>query len=428
MSYFTTETYVMKRDILNFSEKISKGTCKAAKNLCKDMLYGILKGKDAHLSKIAKELDEKTKIPNTIDRLSSGLADLDIDMKEIQIQNCQKEIMKLLPNNEVIVLNDDTDLNKEYSKKLEDLCIVRDASSQTERYVNGYKVCEYTALSTKSKTPISLYSKIYSTTSNEFKSENDETIKGEDYVINLLKANNKIPIFIRDRGYDANVFFKKDIKENNKFVTRLKGNRKLKFKNKLRHVKDVALERKGKVLTTLMYKGQNRECYISYTRVSLPCMEEKQLTLLTIHGLNTDDDLPLMLLTNIEIKDANTARKIAKLYFLRWRIEEYFKAKKSEFNWENSLLRTLKSMNNLNMFLTMAMVYMAKIIENLDTNYFCNIIVERAKALKEDLIIMFGIISTGVYNILKYARTGISEWKHINHKEKNKQLSFKLDI
>ena len=47
---------------------------------------------------------------------------------------------------------------------------------------------------------------------------------------------------------------------------------------------------------------------------------------------------------------------------------------------------------------------------------------------KEDLIIMFGIISRGVYNILKYARTGIYEWKHIKHKEKDKQLSFKLTI
>lgn len=153
MSYFTTETYSMKRDILKFSEKISKGTCKATKNLCKDVIYGISASRSSHLSEIARTLKEDTKLPYTIDRLSSGLADLESDMKEILIQNHQKEIMKLLPDNEVIVLNDDTDLNKEYSKKLEDLCVVRDASSQTEKYVNGYKVCEYTALSRKKQNP-----------------------------------------------------------------------------------------------------------------------------------------------------------------------------------------------------------------------------------------------------------------------------------
>lgn len=41
--------------------------------------------------------------------------------------------MKYLPEDYVIILNDDTDLNKEYSKKLEDLSIVRDASSQEEK-------------------------------------------------------------------------------------------------------------------------------------------------------------------------------------------------------------------------------------------------------------------------------------------------------
>lgn len=51
-----------------------------------------------------------------------------------------------MPEDSVIVLNDDTDINKEYSKKLENLCTVIDASSQIERYVNGYKVCEYVAL------------------------------------------------------------------------------------------------------------------------------------------------------------------------------------------------------------------------------------------------------------------------------------------
>ena len=50
-----------------------------------------------------------------------------------------------------------------------------DASSQIERYVNGYKVCEYVALTEKAKTPVSLYSNIYSTESDSFVSENEET-------------------------------------------------------------------------------------------------------------------------------------------------------------------------------------------------------------------------------------------------------------
>lgn len=254
MKNYTTETYETKRGILTFANKISKGLHKPIQKLCKDIIYGVLVNRSSKLSDIARALQEKTKLAYVIDRLSTNLANLyEEDRNELE-KNYLNEAIKLLPENEVIVLNDDSDLNKEYSKKLEDLCLVRDASSQIERLVNGYKCCEYVGLSIKTKTPISLYSKIYSTTSDEFKSENAETIKGEDYVIKILKENNRIPIFVRDRGYDANEYFKKDIKEKNLFVTRLKGNRKLVFKDKEKLVKDVVSKRKGKVLTTLKYR------------------------------------------------------------------------------------------------------------------------------------------------------------------------------
>ena len=329
MTNYTTETYQMKRNILNFSNKISNGTRKPIIKLTQDIMYGISRSKSCLLSDISRDLNEKVKVANTIDRLSNRLAYIDPDEKEKIMNNYYEEVMKYLPNDYVIVLNDDTDLNKEYSKKLENLCIVRDASSQTEKYVNGYHVCEYIALTEKEKSPISLYSKIYSSTSDDFESENRETINGEDKVIKMLNKYNKAPIFVRDRGYDVNEFFKRDIKEDNKFVTRLKGNRHLLFKGKRKLVGKIVESRKGKISTKLMYKGENKECSISYTRVELPACEGKEITLVTIHGLSEEGTM--MLLTNLEVNNKETAEYIARLYFLRWRIEEYFNLKK-EYN------------------------------------------------------------------------------------------------
>lgn len=422
MTNYTTETYQMKRGILNFCENISDGTYKSTKKLTSDITYGILSSKSCLLSEISRGLKENIKLCNTIDRLSSNLANTDKDEIEKIKNNYYTKVMKYLPEEYVTVLNDDSDLNKEYSKKLEDLCTVRDASSQTERYVNGYKVCEYTALSTKIKSPISLYSKIYSTTSADFISENNETIKGEERVIKILAEHNKKPIFIRDRGYDANEYLVRDIKEDIKFVTRLKGNRYLLFKGKKRIVEEVANERKGKIVTKLIYKGENKECSISYTRVQLPAYPNKDVNLVTIHGLNEET---MILLTNLDVKGKDDAEHIVRLYFLRWRIEEYFEVKKS-YNWENSLLRSLKSMNNLNTFLTVAMLYMSIIAEKIDKNYYSNIIIERAKSLKEKFIVYLSVISTGIFEILKYARAGIRKWQKIEKREKYKQLSFKI--
>ena len=423
MTNYTTETYQTKRDILNFVNKISEETRKPTKKLAQDMVYGISSIKSCLISNIARELKEDIKLINTVDRLSNRLSYIEQDEIDKIKSNYYNEVARYLPEEYVIVLNDDTDLNKEYSKKLEDLCLVRDASSQVERYVNGYKVCEYVALTETQKSPISLYSKIYSTTSDNFKSENDETIKGEDEVIKMLNIHNRKPIFVRDRGYDANEYFKKDIKEGNKFVTRLTGNRNLLFKGKKRLVEEVAKERKGKIVTNLMYRGENRECSISYTRVELPVCKGIEIILVTIHGLS--DEGPMMLLTNLDVKDKESAEHIVRLYFLRWRIEEYFNIKK-EYNWENSLLRSLESMNNLNMFLTIAITHLSILVEKLDKNFHSNLILERAKSLKEKAIVYLGMMSAGIKEILKYARTGIKEWQHIETRTKYRQLQLKL--
>ena len=42
MDNFTTNTYQMKRDILNFSKKICKGVSKPETKFVADMVYGIL--------------------------------------------------------------------------------------------------------------------------------------------------------------------------------------------------------------------------------------------------------------------------------------------------------------------------------------------------------------------------------------------------
>ncbi len=422
MINFTKETYQTKREILNFSKKISKGTRKPTTKFVQDLVYGILSRKNCYLSEISRALNESIKLSYTIDRLSSNLMNLEKEEISKVKNNYYEEVMKNLPEDYVVVLNDDTDLNKEYSKKLEDLSIIKDASSQTDKYVNGYKVCEYAALSKNKKSPISLYSNIYSTTSDHFVSENDETLKGENFVIQLLKSYKRKGIFVRDRGYDANEHFVKDIKEDNKFVTRLKGNRYLLFKEKRRLVEDVAKTRKGKIVTKLMYQGENKECSISYTKVKLPAYREKEVNLVIVYGLSEE---AMMLLTNIEVKDKESAEYIARLYFLRWRIEEYFKAKK-EYNWEKSLVRTIDSMNNLNLLLTISMLHLSILAEKLDTNFYSNIILERAKSLKEKILVYLSVMGTGIAEILKNARTGIRKWQDIQTRRKYKQLELRL--
>ena len=73
MTNFTTNTYEMKRKIVNFSEKISNSLDKSTKKVVMDMEYGLAKSQSVLLSEISRTLDEKIKIKNTIERLSDNL-------------------------------------------------------------------------------------------------------------------------------------------------------------------------------------------------------------------------------------------------------------------------------------------------------------------------------------------------------------------
>ena len=427
MYNFTTNTYEMKREILKFSEKISKGLSKPSKKFVSDMIYGIEKSGSVLFSNIARALDEPIKLKNTIERLCDNCNLLSTSESETIKDNYMDITIRQLPDDEIILIEDDSDVNKEYSKKLEDLCIVRDASSQKETYVNGYHVCELVGLSKNKKQPISLYSKIYSTESKGFLSCNDETKKSEKYVVDKIreeKPNAKI-IVVKDRGYDAFELFKDTIDNNISFVVRLDGNRNMLFKGKKKLVSQVAASRKGKIHTKLMYKDQNTDCYISYTRVQFPKLRDKDLTLLIIYRENEEND-PMYLLTDMDIKSKDDAEKVAKIYMLRWRIEEYFRAKKQNYDFENFRVRSLKSINNLNLWLSCVMLHLGILSEEMDKKLLTIKIIEESKSLKNKVIVWFGQLSKGIINILRNARTGIKAFQDIEVRDKYKQLSLRV--
>ncbi len=427
MNNFTTNTYEMKRDILNFSKKISEGLCKPDKKFIADMLYGIEKSGSILFSDIARALNEDNKLKNTIERLCDRCnCLLDESIEKIK-ENYLNEAIKQLPDDEVILIEDDSDVNKEYSRKLEDLCTVKDASSKEDRYVNGYHVCEVVGLTKNEKQPVSLYSKIYSTETSGFISCPDETKKSEKEVISKLrKENEKIKIIVvKDRGYDSYNLFEETIKNKISFIVRLDGDRHMLFKGKKRLVKEVAATRKGKIHTKLMYKGENTDCYISYTTVQFPKMKEKDLSLVIIYRKDEESD-PMYLLSDLPIKTKDDVLKIARTYMMRWKIEEYFKAKKQNYDFENFRVRNLRGINNLNLMLSCVMLHIGILSDKIDFKLLIIKIIEASKSIKNTAIVWYGQISRGIKNILSYAHEGIRKWQKIESRGKFKQLQLKL--
>ena len=342
MNNFTTNTYEMKREILNFSEKIAKKLSKSEKKFIQDIEYGIAASGSCLISDISRSLNEDIKLKNTIERLCDNLNSF--DDTETLYNNYIEEIGDIY-GKEPVVLFDDSDISKVYGKKFEDLDDVIDASSQDKKVTKGYHVCKATILTEKEKQLISVYSQIYSCKSKDFKSMNDYTFKSIEAAKKVL---NRKFIGVFDRGYDDNKII--DYMDDNYFVIRMNDRRVFLFKGKKKNVYEEAKKRKGKIRMTLWFDdNEEYEVYISHTKVTLP-HNGKDYELVFCYGLS--EERPLILLTNRKIHSKDDVIKVVRLYFSRWRIEEYFRAKKQEYKFENIRLRTLKGINNLNTFRT----------------------------------------------------------------------------
>ena len=152
MNNYTMDWYELKREIANFSQKISKGVNKSTSKFIMDMQYGIAKGNTCLISGITRELDEKIKLNYTIERLCDRLSKLgDEDIKIIN-DNYINEVSNLFAD-EPIAIFDDSDISKRYGKKFEDLDKVLDASSLKKEIVPGDHVCEAVVL-TKNEKPL----------------------------------------------------------------------------------------------------------------------------------------------------------------------------------------------------------------------------------------------------------------------------------
>lgn len=405
MVNFTTNTFEMKRDIINFSKKICEGANKPETKFVMDMIYGISKSKDILLSSIAGELNEDTKKINTIDRLSDNLTkDLNSSIEDNYINLA----MDTLGDNPVFLV-DDSDVIKPSGKKFEDLGVVRDGSSKDKKFEKGYHHTEIVGLTQNMKQPISVFSHIHSSTQKDYVSNNDVTYKALDRVILELNRRNIKGTFVLDRGYDNNEIFNYFFKHSQYFVIRLKENRKVYFNHKWYKITTLRDSRKGKIKMNLMFQGEEKECYVSVMKVQITA-KKKWINLILVYGLC---DTPMMIASNIPIKKKEDVIKVARYYLSRWRIEEYFKFKKQEYNFENFRVRTLKSINNLNKMLTYTIGLIAILSEKIGKREFVNRIIKESNSLRKDVVLWYYQLARGINKILSYARTGIKEWKDI---------------
>jgi len=248
-------------------------------------------------------------------------------------------------------------------------------------------------------TPLNL--NLYSTKSDEFISENNESIKSIDDVIKIIWT---VWIWVFDRWYDRLRWIIKELLERNitfiiraiwtRDVIRVKNDKKVRMKILEDNIKT------RKRITYFEYKidknKEKRKVKISarvwYEKIKLVWIKE-ELTLCVLKKLNWS--LSMMMLTNMDIKDNTDVVKVFSKYSSRWWVEDTFKFMKQEFQLKKIMLKNYKSLKNIMIFLLASMNFVSK-LRKTDDKYFTKYLIEKAKAFN--------------YKVLKYTEYSIMAW------------------
>lgn len=255
---------------LNFSKKISFSLSLPVLKSIADLIFGIIKSNSSLLSNIARALNENIKLKDTIDRISKNL-DKIYDNHNIVYSNYYDTIKNYITEDSCFHI-DNSDVNKDSSSKLEDLDRIKDSSSKDEKIVNGYTITEIIATNTPTDLPISMYSKIFSSLSADYISNNNETLKAVDQISNYF---GNIGTYIMDRGYDDKKYFKEFNNRGLKFIIRGKKNRTVLYKENKINIVDLAKQFKGKYNITLNIKGKTINRYCSYAKINISDVKQE---------------------------------------------------------------------------------------------------------------------------------------------------------
>ena len=134
MANFTSNTYTLKREILNFSNKISHSLSRPDKKFTADITYGMLASGSCLLTDIAHQLHENTKKVNSVERLSRHLSK---GTPKAALLSYLRTIRKWVTDEQVVHI-DDSDIVKPDGHKFEALGLVRDGSKSSA----SKNVCE----------------------------------------------------------------------------------------------------------------------------------------------------------------------------------------------------------------------------------------------------------------------------------------------
>lgn len=146
----------------------------------------------------------------------------------------------------------------------------------------------------------------------------------------------------------------------------------------------------------------------------------KDLILVVVYGFGSE---PMLLLSNRKMQEKKKlCHIVTKVYLTRWRIEEYFKFKKQQFELEDLRVMSLQSIRNLNMLATLAAGYIGLTSTAHKDSVFLMELKECSKRIYKMPKFILYALGYAMERVLSMSRTGINVF--IPPKVKSQQINL----
>jgi hypothetical protein len=129
-----------------------------------------------------------------------------------------------------------------------------------------------------------------------------------------------------------------------------------------------------------------------------------------------------MLITNLKSDDDRFAVTIAKVYLMRWRIEEFYGFKKQQFDFEDFRVRPLNSIRNLDLLLTIAIGYIGMMSEKVEERRMVMELISISKRIYDTPKFLFYALADGIFAVFAKCKQGVSDL--LRKKLKDTQMSL----
>jgi len=352
----------------NFLKIIGNNLSVPDKKFLRDSTIGLIRCGKPVVCQMARHLpNQRTRFLSRLDRLEAHLVkESEFDD---QVKSALPEVWLPFVHDDTPIILDLSDIAKPLAKKMDYLATIRDGS--TGELVNGYWLVElYASLSRKNPVPVLL----------EPFSHQEPYSPGQNPVVlaavhKIFELTNKRGVLVVDRGFDGWVMFEDWLDNKYRFVARLVGKRHL-----LRFYS--GSEQSG-ILQRMPVRAQQlaeqtptphrfyklvkrngkpalRITQIGRVKVRLPGREE-ELTLVV--SRLAGNDKPMMLLTNLPVKNLADAKRVLRFYIRRWECEEGIRFLKNQANLEKIRTFRWSAIHRLVLLTVLVMTYLDWLVE-----------------------------------------------------------------